>query len=540
MDQYFFLAGENVQELGEEGSEGKIKDAIKILMGLTIVERGIKDLKGGVKKRLTDDLRQVAQHDLKNIIDEKTKCEEDIKRYEAEQVQLSTNIESSKVLKTKIQDKLRENERTQDIQKTKDSLINDLNAVESLIKRDKEVLIDKISKEGFIGFVNGLTTNVKSFVEEKRQKGVIPSNIRFGLIQDLLDSKECICKRKLNPGTSEYEVVRSLQTPESKPECENAFNAIGLASASLLEASLRLPNELKDIRRALKDNKDKAISLQARLEEIEAKFKSVNYEEVRDLVKQVDKLEADIYSYLSNIAENNIKIKDLNSKIAELHTRLKTVEQGNQQYQSRLQRLQYCDSVINFLGDLYSSLVDRDRAKLGSQINDIFRTIISGREDAHIELNKDFELKVLVRYPDGLIQYLPRSGSQAQLTCLSFILSVIKIARENLQDTKNPFKRGGEYPLVLDSPFGVLSNTYRKAVAHHLPLFINQLIILVAPQQWDQEMENEMSSSIGKKWVFKRFAAEQTNPINQLIGKKHYTLVQFADGRVRTEIEEVK
>lgn len=539
MDQYFFLAGENVQELGEEGSEGKIKEAIKILMGLTIIDRSIKDLKSGVKKRLTEDLRNVAQHDLKKIIDEKTKYEDEKKRLEGEQIQYNSNIENSKLIKARIEDKLRENERTQDLQKKKDSLNNDLAVIQERIKTEKEVIIDKISREGFIGFVGNLSKEVKIFVEDKRQKGVIPSNIRYGLIQDLLDKEECICKRPLKTGSKEYDVVHALQTPESKPECENAFNAVGLAAASLLEANSRLPFEFKEFRRSLKDNNEKAISLQAQLEEIETKFKSVNYEEVQDLVKQVEKIQLEIEGYITKIGENNIRINDLNTKITDLQNTLKTVEQGNQQYQSRFQRLQYCESVIIFLGELYNSLVDRDRIKLGSQINEIFKTIISGRENAHIELNKDFELKVLVRYPDGVVQYLPRSGSQAQLTCLSFILSVIKIARENLQDVKNPFKRGGEYPLVLDSPFGVLSNSYRKAVAHHLPLFINQLVVLVAPQQWDQEMENEMKASIGKRYVFKRFAAERTQPINQLINGKHFDLVQYADGRVRTEIEEV-
>ncbi len=183
---------------------------------------------------------------------------------------------------------------------------------------------------------------------------------------------------------------------------------------------------------------------------------------------------------------------------------MKAAETGDTEYDLRAKRLEKCDETRKFLQNLYASLVERDRMVLQGKMNEIFHDIIGGRELANIELTEDFGVRVNELLPDGGIRGLAKSGSQSQINCLSFILSIIAIAEDNLTRTTQIYSTGGVYPLILDSPFGVLA-AYRKKVAHSLAKFANQLIVLVAPQQWDASIEGELKDQIKKKVLFLLF-----------------------------------
>ena len=200
-------------------------------------------------------------------------------------------------------------------------------------------------------------------------------------------------------------------------------------------------------------------------------------------------------------------------------------------------RLQRCEKVADFIDELHKSLIHRDRKVLCDRMNEIFQGIVKGREDAFIELNDNFELNVRVKLPDGGTKLLPKGAAQMQITCLSFIASVVAIAKENMDN--EGFSRGGLYPLVLDSPFGVMGPDYRKHVADKLPQFAEQIIILVAPQQWDKDIEEGMGDYIGKRYVFHRYTPKPSDKITQDINGKKYILSEHIDKRTRTEIKEV-
>ena len=538
LHQYFFLAGENIQELGQETSREKLQSAIKVLMGLEILDRSKQHLRGKVKSQLRGELASVAGRNEKLIIEEQEKLEANKVSIDKRKDVVMGNRIALIEEKDKIDEKLRIGKNTRDLQVKRDQLVADKNDIERRLKQHKANIMKRFSEDGFLAYINDLISKSNIILEQKREKGVLPASISYQYITDILESEKCICGRELCKGSEVYAAVEKLKDPEAKDEYVDAYNSLGLSAAQLLLVHKNLKNNLIKDQELLSQYLNDIGLIREKLEEVESQFDQKDYEKERDLIENKRKLEADMDKASQDIGRFERDVEEIDRRIQE--KKIEHAETAAKTKKNRIAklRLQRCEKVADFIDELHKSLIHRDRKVLCDRMNEIFQGIVKGREDAFIELNDNFELNVREQLPDGGSKLLSKSGAQMQITCLSFIASVVAIAKENM-DSEGFFKRGGLYPLVLDSPFGVMGPNYRKHVACKLPQFAEQIIILVAPQQWDKNVEEGMENYIGKRYVFHHYTPKPSEKITQDINGKKYILSEHIDKRTRTEIKEV-
>ena len=539
LHQYFFLAGENIQDLGRVESKEKVQNAIKILMGLEVLDRGKRHLRGKVRNQLRDELEKVAGRDEKLILDQLKKLEGERGSIDKEKNNIIENKKSLIENKDKIDKKLRETKSTSDLQQKRDQLIATKEDIESKMKQHKIDIMKRVSSDGFLAFINDAIVQSKEILKEKRQKGVLPASITYQYITDIIERGKCICERELCEGSEAYTAVERLRNPETKDEYLEAYNTLGLSVSQLSLSYDNLRKDLVKDQTLLTQYLDDIGQVKEQLEEIDKQFDNKDYEKERDLIENKRKLESGIEKANQEIGRYVRDIEELDRLIHEKNKEHDEVKAQNTKNKVAQLRLQVCEKAANFIDELHQSLMHRDRRKLWERMNKIFGGIIREREDATIDLNDDFELSVRVLLPDGGSKPLPKSGAQMQITCLSFIASVVAIAKENMDGEEGSFKRGGLYPLLLDSPFGVMDPDYRKHVANQLPQFAEQITILVAPQQWDKNIEEEMRDYIGKRYVFHHYKPLPGETSTQEINGESYILSEYVDGRARTEIKEV-
>ena len=92
------------------------------------------------------------------------------------------------------------------------------------------------------------------------------------------------------------------------------------------------------------------------------------------------------------------------------------------------------------------------------------------------------------------------STGEGQITSLSFIGSLVEYAREKTKEEILSDFSGGDFPLVMDSPFGNLDETHTANVAANIGLLASQDIIIVSDKQWRKEVEDNMKSKVGKMY----------------------------------------
>ena len=124
------------------------------------------------------------------------------------------------------------------------------------------------------------------------------------------------------------------------------------------------------------------------------------------------------------------------------------------------------------------------------------------RKDYRIPvLTKDFELKIVSNLKgEQQEQSQVLSTGEGQITSLSFIGSLVEYAREKTKQEFLSDFSGGDYPIVMDSPFGNLDATHTSNVAANIGKLESQVIIVVSDKQWSKEVEDNIKHQVGKMY----------------------------------------
>ncbi len=180
--------------------------------------------------------------------------------------------------KKDIDKKLRENVHTEKIQKEKEAILNrQKQLTNDYNSREKEIMA-KISEEGYLPFGELIISETKKLLEDKRKKGIVPSNIKYGFLEDLLHGKECICERPLIKGEAPYKAVEKQMKPEATDKYEDAVIQAGQAAATLEDARKRFPKELGKLCELKTKIQMELIKKGEELEEIKTKYADIDLE----------------------------------------------------------------------------------------------------------------------------------------------------------------------------------------------------------------------------------------------------------------------
>lgn len=153
---------------------------------------------------------------------------------------------------------------------------------------------------------------------------------------------------------------------------------------------------------------------------------------------------------------------------------------------------------------------------------------------------KHFRLKLTDEYSVSLVNeegtQLPKSSGENQLLGLSFTAALVEFARlrQNAQDHR--LLRGTIAPLVLDSPFGQLDESYRRTTGEHVPQMASQVILLVSGSQAQGGAVDALRGRVGREYVLvrtnKSSGSGRPGEVRQLHGKDYEIALfdQPADG----------
>ena len=61
--------------------------------------------------------------------------------------------------------------------------------------------------------------------------------------------------------------------------------------------------------------------------------------------------------------------------------------------------------------------------------------------------------------------------------------------------------QGGIYPVVMDSPFGSLDESYQKQISRAIPALAPQVVIFVSKSQGLNAVQGELAPRVGKEYV---------------------------------------
>lgn len=482
--EYFLFDGEKIDNFAKPEASDQVRQAIYLVLKLEILERARRHLDSAAKEYRRD-LKQVSNAELKNLLDKADRARTERSKAEKRKTEVQQEIESARRKIEDIDRRLLDMQNAKALQQQRDRVERDLkqrrSESESVISRVRD-----LATGGYFIVAQPAIDRALQILNEKRERGEIPSSIRQHFIQDLLEQMRCICGRLVTDGSPEHERLLNLMNRSMPGSLEDDI----LDTASNLRPfAERIERQRAEIDLSMKRRAELVDIIKA----LEAELDDVGRQLKGSPLEEVSKLEEQRQGFLADIDSNNVEIGSLTERIEKMSKDIGELEKAIQRAQKAEQRgqllgmkLDLAQRAADAIGDMYAVFADDMRQRIEVKTRDIFKLLVWKDSHFHdVRLGPEFNLEVIDRYERPARPEL--SAGERQVLSISFITAMSRISEE-------------EAPLVMDTPFGRLSSHHRNSIAKHIPELADQLVLFVTDEELRDEARANLESRIGAEY----------------------------------------
>lgn len=530
MHSYFFFNGERIEKLANVSAAGEIRDAIRTLMGLEIVERASDHLGRLVIKDLRKEASETASSDYRELLSRQEKAVDERKRHEEARDTAETNrvgyqneIDAINAAYEEIADVKAKAEQRRSLESENQSVKDDLEEL-------RQARMDAIAQTGALAFLKDSITSVSEKLEDCRRRGELPYKIRRTFVDDLLHEGTCICGSELAEGTAQRKAVEAYRDRATGEDLEAAFTETVSNLRAMPRERERLYKQITAWSAKEAELKQRLKEISQALDEISSTLGSSEIEDVKRLEErrtELGRLQADEQL---KIAKASDAIKQYDEELAGIRKEIEKVKSKSEKEDVARRRLEFAEDCKSLVDGLHEALAEETRKRLSERVNETFQSIL--RKDFYAEIDTDYTLKIFKDLPGiGKQPVSEKSTGENQVISLSFIASLVSLAKERKQ-AKGSFFKGGVFPIIMDSPFGALDREYREKIAEHIPQLADQVVIFASNSQWSMEVDEKCRPYIGKEYSLVYHAPKSTGR------EENNSYVKRTDGPEFTKIEE--
>lgn len=255
----------------------------------------------------------------------------------------------------------------------------------------------------------------------------------------------------------------------------------------------------------------------------EKRIKDISYDlsnSPLEKIKQYESLRNETRDEISRLNREmgklELQIKGIVNEIEKLNTKLTNAQFDNSNAQKIQNYIRLASDLGQLNNEIQSFFIKSTRENLDCKIKEVFGKIT--RKDYRVPvLTEDFELRITSTIKkDGEAEIL--STGEGQITSLSFIGSLVSYSREKANSELLSSFCGGDFPIVMDSPFGNLDEVHTSNVAAGIGNLASQVIIIVSDKQWSNDVEENIYDRVGKmyKMVDGEFSGENSGEYTEI------------------------
>ncbi len=538
LHQYFFFDGERIEQIVRSDKKAEIAEATKMLLGVEVLNRAIKHL-GEAKKTLESELKAIGDAETKQLLKQQEKLVQQSDRLANRQNEIEQELEYQQTLKKEMNHRLRELGAAKELQERRQELERLKQVNQDNLKQSREAVKRLISTRGYTVLLSQTTANFRLIMSDLRQRGELTAGISREFVSELLNSKHCICGAELHEGSFTCESVRSwLDRAGSSVVEETAIRM----SAQVDEIDKQVPVFWEEVDREqarINQFRQTISQVEIELDNIQERLRKDPSEEIRNLQKRLDEIEARIRELTLEQGANQQQIANLKAEIEDLEKQIAKQKLNEEKQVLAQRRIAATQDAIERLTEVRSRQEKQFRLQLEKRVQEIFREISF---TPYIpKISDKYEL-MLVENTAGLEMPVAASTGENQILSLSFISSIIDRVREWNEKKMLMIPDSSTFPIVMDSPFGSLDEIYRRQIAKTIPKLANQLVVLVTNTQWRGEVEVEMAGRVGREYVLTYYSSKPDCEEDSIdTGGFRYPLVKQSPNEFEyTEIIEVE
>lgn len=512
LQSYFFFNGERIEKLAGVNQSVQIQDAIRKLMGLELVDRGIAHL-ARLKRQYRKEVKEGVSDEQKELHDLIDAVEDDIERFNGNITGAKRSKEVAVANLLEIESELKKYEKSRDLQDKRDNLDKQIEKNMSEIERVNAQQKRFINESGFLVLSSDLFGKCSNIVEQNRKLGILPYGIKEQFIDDRIRMGKCICGTQIIEDSAEHLCLLDARKHAGSDDLESVYTGVSALLRSQEQAVSNFQRNYRESAALLSEIQMENIRLRGEADEISAQLTSLDDKEIVRLETEYRKYteDRDRASQDEGVAKN-LKI-DAENKLKDYNQQLERINEAVSNQDTATKRMNKTELLQTTLIDLRGALAGQVREDLSGRVDRTFQSII--RKQVRAIIDDDFKLQVLRKAKDGTEHVVKeQSTGERQVTSLSFIASIIALAKEK-HAKKTLFFQGGLYPLVMDSPFGALDEDYRKKVAANVSDLAEQVIMFVSNSQWKGQVKAACDGKVGKSYQLVYHSPKADNVDNE-------------------------
>ena len=501
LHQYFFFDGERIEQIVRSNKKAEIAEATKALLGVEVLTRSIRHL-GEACKTLEKELERYGDPETQKLVQTKQKLEAELEQITQRQSEMESEVEHHKVLRQEVAQTLREFEAVREVQKRRDDLETQRQGLRDALDQSRVRLKSAISTQGYTVLLTDAIAQFRTLEKDLRQRGELPADIKQQFVLDLLERRRCICGMALEDGSPHYHQVQSYLARAGLADVEETVIRMGAQMEAIDRQVPVFWQTVDEEQRKMGDMRQSLSRIETDLDTIRDQLRSSPSEDIRNLEKRHEEIDAKIQSLNREQGEANQREKDREKQVEDLRRQIEKHQATEVRQAQTQRRIAATGDAIARLKQTQTNVDLVFRSDLERRVKEIFQRIVVVPYIPR--LTEKYELH-LVETTTGQERLVAASTGENQVLSLSFIGAIIDRVRDwSRKDRQSQWLMppdGGNYPMVMDSPFGSLDEIYRRQVARSLPTLANQLVVLVSKTQWRGEVAEEMANYIGRQYV---------------------------------------
>lgn len=485
LSSFFLLDGELLDEF-LNGNGPFIKTGIEQISQLPLLQNCKKHIQFTSNKVGSNATTNKTQYILKSeVLEKKRKTKEN---FEGAMPKIEADIiENQNKLDAGIKMVQKNDEETVRLkQNTIESGKASLKIIDMHLKKHKSDIKDLVYQNlDKILMKNGYLSTAKKYekyIEEKK----LPSKFSKDILEQLLQSHECICGRKLEQDQSATNAIKEMLDVSYDSTLGNSLNKIVEQTNDIISEFKKNTSLLDDIKKLHDEISEYRIefnNIKNQNELLEKELDKMNIKELEEIRKSNDKLKITITDLTNEKYGKTTIIDGLSKEITNLEAEFMKLTRLTIKDDHALHKMDLGNYIKNILDKAHEQLRKDFVAQVRSATEELFLKTAPQAHEFHSVSIDERTFAISANRAPGADKMISRG--QAHVLGISFINAIRRITTIN-------------YFMMIDSPFHNISQQERIHICNQLPISHKntQLTLFVTDGEYEADIKKSQLSSV--------------------------------------------
>ena len=506
LSSFFFFDGEKIAELAVDHTNEQLKDSIRSMLGITVLDVLSADITRNLKKINKVGKQSTSADEIENLRAEKDNALKELADVDAELERIKNKIDKDNALLDSLHQLY--TAKGGDAVNKQEEILKSRGSMAAELSKEKDVLFGLAAEELPLSLVGDLLAEIKLQATDEHTNSVMLESV------NQLDSffKDFISGYSGDKGAGK-DFLDYVKNQTERNQVEMIYS---LSDQALFQVNSLVEGSLGVALRMVKEILKKKAKIEKKINELDSYLSlDINEEELQEIYTKIKKAEQRIIDDQIKLAEIKQQRSTVNSRVILTTSEFdKNVEiyLATTEDRDRSDRIiKYSNMALNIIKEYRVALQKKKTDLLAATITECYLKLANKKNlIRRIEMDSETLDWRCLSNDDSEIPRDSLSAGEQQLMVISILWALAKCSKKKL-------------PVIIDTPLSRLDSMHRTAlITTYFPNAGEQTIILSTDSEIDEGYYKLMKKNIGDEFTLDYDEASKSTSIQKgyLIGEK--------------------